>query len=58
MAIMLVRKKYGESENIEQICSRCGDSVEWKNQGRVWSPTDPGTGKFHICKGAGNDEER
>ena len=51
MATMLVNNKYyGRAEIVPQQCSRCGVSVKWKKQGKVWSPTDPSTGKFHVCK--------
>ena len=57
MATMLVHNKYyGRVVEEPQQCSRCGEAVEWKKQGKIWSPTNPGTGKFHVCKEITNGE--
>lgn len=50
MTTLLIRNEYGKPEVVEQVCSRCGEPVEWLKQRGTWSPTNPGTGKFHVCK--------
>ncbi len=54
MATMLVNKEYGGTQQVEQVCRQCGARVEWLKKGKIWSPTNPSTGKFHVCKEALN----